>query len=105
MNFKITTQRILFKKEEIINDSNRTKTSAIIADDYRLNCDTVEITEHNLANAKKINPNYEIGSTHTSPLNSVSFLINGIVTETINVFADPYYKLEVEKDDGSWEIL
>ena len=103
MNFRITKQRILFSEGEIVNETNRTKNSTITADEYRLNYDEIDITEHNLEIAKKINPNYEIGETHRSPLMSVSFLTNSIITETVHVFADPYYKLEVQNEDGSWK--
>lgn len=92
--FKIVTQRVLFGGNEKITEENRTKIEIVEADSFIKNKDEVAITNENIDFARKhINSSYNIGDIHYSPVNSISFFIEGIEIKKIKVLADPYYEL------------
>lgn len=102
--FILVKQRVVFGGNEVITSENRVKKIPIECDYFKKNRDEVILTEKNINTAREFfNLNYKVGDIHYSPLKSISFIKGGVVIETHNVLADPYYKL-YEVIDGE-EIL
>lgn len=66
----------------------------------------IEITEKNIEDFnKKYGDKYNIGDFFESSIEKIIFYKNDINIYEQNVYADPYFKLEIQKDDGSWETI
>ncbi len=103
--FKLTKQRIYFRGDEEITESNRTEFFMIESESFKRNRTEIKLTNDNIEYAKKyLNPDYSIGDVHYSPIMSISFYDGELEKENINIFADPYYKLE-EFIKDEWVIV
>lgn len=106
MNYRITKQRSLYAYNEVITQSNITKTIEIEAHYYKPNHDDFIIDEGNIERIRSItNKDFKIGEKYILPLKSLSFFNESdFEIQTINVFADPYYKLE-EYINDNWVVI
>lgn len=115
--YRIQFQKTMYGGNDVIDYNKQQVYSQII------NCDRIEefrknpteINEINIEKVKELGltkksgEEYKIGDLFESPTEEIHFFKDSqelpIPFHKQRMFADPYFKLEMQKEDGSWETI